>query len=316
MVTGGFDGGLDIMVINTPASTSSTEHITVMIGSVTSELLANHRTGNEDPTQNYNMVQCVGHISTLNQTLLNKITAEIVQSMLKPTLEFDEILMESFMYPRGMESLLHKYRFENTDDMKERDCDFDIQDIGHAQILEIVHLRRIILDTQSKCKRPDQPDFIQHVQQSLHSVESLMYDLLKRLSVYMEVPSCSRLYNGILSKQLPNFKEFFLRFKTFHTITNSLFETAMKTGQNPSKYFNVEITLSDTITKFMNSNEKWMHQMLLESSSLQEFRMTLSGNDKIDESTLQPSSKVTRSSSFKKFNQERKNRLRISHRSL
>lgn len=279
--------------------------------------LENDKTKNNYQLELYIMIQLVGDISALNQNLLNKIIAELAQSMLKPTLEFDEILLECFMYPRGLESLLHKYEFENNASTMEHKHDFNLQDIGHAQLLEIIHIRKVILDTQSSCKALDQnTGFVLKIQELFNKIECLVYELLKRLSVYIEVPKCSKLYRSILTKQLPNFNEFFSAYKMFNAITNSLLETAVKTGQDTTKYFNVDVSLSDTITKFIKSNDKWMHQMLLESTSFQEFRLIRSKCDSKAETSSFSSTNDTCCSSFTEFNQERKNRLRIQHRSI
>lgn len=280
------------------------------ISSIIIQLRENKEFSFENP-EKLTMIKLVGHISPLNQTLLNKIIAEMIQSFLKATLEFNEELLEGFMYPRGIYSLLHKYNHENPD--KSEAHGFKVHDLGHAQILDIINIRRVILKIQHALLNVEDRDFALVIQNLCKKLEFLVYELLRNLSIYIEVPRCSKLYKVILTEQLPNFQEFFPAYKQLNLITNALLETAMKTGQDSSKYFEMDISLSEAVTKFIKSNDKWLLNMLMNSNGFCEYQSSqISVNP---ESPLSPI-KMVRSASFKKFNQERKNRLRLFHRSL
>lgn len=256
-----------------------------------------------------NMIQTLKPLSSLNQELLNKIIGELAQSLLKPSLEFDEILIESFMYPRGSDSLMlnckSQVKSTNEDDTG---CKFGVHDMGHVQILEMIQIRNIITKLINKLDNVTSVDFVDEVQKLSSQLETNFYHLLKQLSLYIEVPKCSDVYRVILTKQLSNFQQFFISHKLFSSITENLIQTATLTGQDKNKCFQVDITLSDMITKFITRNNKWMETMLLESIAFQEFQATHQDS--------QPASKILRSRAFRHYLQERKNRLRILHRTL
>lgn len=214
------------------------------------------------------------------------------------------------MYPRRHHSLYHKLpNSKNHSQYHENtESSYGVHDIGNAQLLEMIYIRKNIYKLLDQAQSFSQESFLDEITSSLKLLESLFYHLLKKLSAYIEVPTCSALYKPLLTGALPYFEQFFSSMKVLGLIIEKLMKTAALTGQHPNKYFQVELALSDMIADFSALNKDWLESMLLRSNSFEEYL-------KLKCQELKPQVLV-RSEEFRVFHHQRKESLRILHRSL
>ena len=280
------------------------------------------------------MIQKNNVISPRNQVLLNKIVRQLSLSLNKPLLEFTDILIESFMYPRGSKrSLINFLQKEDScaiidlEDEQKNEPDlpkFEYQDLGNAKILEMISIRQLILQTKSTdglLPPIESSEYTPKLLYYMEEIHCLFIHLLKELSRCIEMPAYSLLYKAILTENLPHFHHTFQGFKELNGLFHCLLDNVKETGCSDEKIFHVSGKIMDRFEQFSNDNRLWFDDLIMGSSAFKEYllcedRILSASDDKLLRNGGIPPqmSKAIHDIKFEVFLETRKAKLRIAHR--
>ncbi|SCW00548.1 LAFE_0C06634g1_1 [Lachancea fermentati] len=278
------------------------------------------------------MIQNVSGISPKNQHLLNGIVRELALSFSKPALEFIDLLIESFMYPKGNDNPSSRMLgcYENSDpvqkEIKGSDSDytFEPHDLGYGRLLEMIHLRQLILKIKNGEKSfpsVDSSEYIPSLLAVLEEIHTFMIHLLKELSNYIEVIGSAVIFKEILTEHLPNFRHAFHAFKSFNEILQHLMETVKRTGVSDDEVFQINQKTIELIKKFTVDNVLWFEELMTGSKALKEYLLfedcelkPIENVNALNEGLPKSISAAINSPQFEDFLQIRKAKLRVCHR--
>lgn len=268
------------------------------------------------------MVELASKISPANQLLFNQIANELSASLTGPTLEFIDVLIESFMYPRGNRSLFASARGETGMESSPTDHQqlYECQDFGHNCLLGMVYARHLLNKIKSQ-SLTESPDFAWSLLELLEDTRSTLVQLLKQMSSQIELPMCSEMYRQILSENVFHFRHAFLNFQALDCILHQLLETLDKTGLLDEVVFQIDYKTIGAIQRFAADNTQWFEDIMLGSKALKEYLLLQDyRTDYLDQvtATKVPKGvrKAIRSPEFSSFVHARKSRLKISHRKI
>ncbi|CUS23440.1 LAQU0S10e00430g1_1 [Lachancea quebecensis] len=255
------------------------------------------------------MVELASKISEGNQLLFNQIASELSATLTGPTLEFIDVLIESFMYPRGNCSLA-------AGDQSQYEC----QEFGHNCILGMVYARHLLNKIKAH-SLTGSPSFAWSLMELLEETRGALVHLLKQLSSQIELPMCSEMYRQILRENVFHFRHAFFNFQALDSILHQLLETLDKTGLLDEEVFQIDYKTIGAIQRFAADNAQWFEDIMLGSKALKEYLLLQDySTDYLDQVTAtkvpKGVKKAIRSPDFSLFIHGRKSRLKISHRRI
>lgn len=263
--------------------------------------------------------------SPKNLELLNKLCEELVISQSKPLLEFVDIIIEKFMYPRpssaSLMDVLIRQECAVVDD-EDSDCNlhdsqgsvkYEAFDLGHPRLLELIIIRQKLTELKATPKLGWEPnEFISKLLSKVQKVYLLLVHLLQVLSDHIEVTTNAKFYREIVIDSISEFQHAFESFKSLDYICQSLIKNVQKSGKSDEKIFYVDDTLLIRITDFIDQNTKWYENIILKSVAFKEFSLVENQSSALEVETS--FIKLIHESKFEKFLDKRKSRLRISNR--
>ncbi|KAH3903379.1 uncharacterized protein SCODWIG_03791 [Saccharomycodes ludwigii] len=268
-----------------------------------------------------------------NEQLLNKLVLQITLKLQKPIMEFMDILIESFMYPRGVEaSLLSKILNYTDNNPKEAKTDklmlsitrkqaslcekYECNDLGNFSLLEILHIKKLLLESGKNTAYDDSLEkkdkSYSTVKKSMDKIHIAIVYLLRNLSTYLEIPTCFSFFKKILHDNMGNFETCFKLFKLYNVIVDLLIDAANRGGVNNSALFQVTNDDLELIESFSKDISLWMETMLFNSTAFQDYKE----QDIFASNSVCKSVSVVLTESFEKFLTSRKQLLRISARTI
>lgn len=261
--------------------------------------------------------------SPKNQAIFNEICKTIVTSQLKPLLEFVDILLENFMYPRTeSDSLATVLTSQHTNVLQRRKSgSFEVFDLGHPRVLEIIMVRQKIVELKKTDKQGWKlTEYGPKVLRKLNQIYLLLVNLLQVLSDHIEAPLNALFYRNIIIQSISHFQIAFETFKSLDFIIHALLKNLEKSGTTDSIIFSVEDSLLLKIKEFSTNSLIWYENLMTESTALREYLLVeakIFENDQdlskgIDSYAL----KVIYDSKFESFLERRKARLNISNRRI
>lgn len=212
--------------------------------------------------------------SPKNQTLFNEICKTIVASQMKPLLEFVDILLERFMYPRTeTKSLAGIFISEEKDAVEtSRPGSFEVFDLGHPRILEIIMIRQKIIELKAVGSGGwKMTEYGPKILRKLNQIYLLLVHLLQVLSDHIEAPLNAKFYREIIMESISDFQMAFETFKSLDFIIHTLLRNLEKSGTTDSKIFSVEDSLLQKIKDFSANNLTWYENLMTESTALREY---------------------------------------------
>lgn len=263
--------------------------------------------------------------SPKNQVLFNEICKTIVTSQLKPLLEFVDMLLEKFMYPRSESDSLATVLAAN-DERASEECKtrFEVFDLGHPRILEIIMVRQKIVELKTLPNEGwKMTEYGPKILRKLNQMYLLLVHLLQVLSDHIEAPSNASFYRDIIMQSVSHFQIAFETFKSLDFIINALLKNLEKSGTTDSKIFSVDDFLLQKIKDFSAHNLIWYENLISESTALREYLLVetkIFENEKDQDLSRKGMDsyvlKVIYDSKFESFLERRKTRLNISNRRI
>ncbi|QLL34971.1 hypothetical protein HG536_0H03460 [Torulaspora globosa] len=264
--------------------------------------------------------------SPKNQAIFNEICKTIVTSQLKPLLEFVDILLEKFMYPRTeSDSLATLLSSQHADTLqRSRSGSFEVFDLGHPRVLEIIMVRQKIVELRKTGKQGWKiTEYGSKVLRKLNQIYLLLVHLLQVLSDHIEAPLNALFYRNIIIQSISHFQIAFETFKSLDFIIHALLRNLQKSGTTDSIIFSVDDSLLLKIKDFSANSLVWYESLMIESTALREYllvetKIFETGDEQdlskkgIDSYAL----KVIYDSKFESFLERRKARLNISNRRI
>ncbi|QLQ82092.1 hypothetical protein HG537_0G03470 [Torulaspora globosa] len=253
--------------------------------------------------------------SPKNQMIFNEICKTIVTSQLKPLLEFVDILLEKFMYPRTESDSLATIL--NSQDTLQRSGSFEVFDLGHPRILEIIMVRQKIVELKKTGKQGWKiTEYGPKVLRKLNQIYPLLVNLLQVLSDHIEAPLNALFYRNIIIQSISHFQIAFETFKSLDFIIHALLRNLEKSGTNDTLIFTVEDSLLLKIKDFSASSLIWYENLMTESTALREYLIVEAKHDLQENGITSYAHKVIYDSKFESFLERRKTRLNISNRRI
>ncbi|QLG71273.1 hypothetical protein HG535_0B03120 [Zygotorulaspora mrakii] len=261
--------------------------------------------------------------SPKNRDILNNLGNELVISQSKPVLEFVDIIIERFMYPRlPSKSLMGLLLLQecaiideesNDNDDLDNLIKYETFDLGHPRILELILIRQKLEELNSTEKKTWKSDeYMTKLLTKVQQVYVLLVHLLQVLSDHIEVPAHSAFYKGIVLDSIADFQRAFESFKILDFICQSLIRSVAESGKSDNSIFYVEDTLLRHIESFIQGNIKWYEDIMLQSTALKEFYLT--EKKMLPQSIPSHETDLLHQKGFEIFLEKRKLRLRISTR--
>lgn len=276
-----------------------------------------------------NMIKDNKMPSPKNQELLNSICKGLAMSQSKPLLEFVDILIEKFMYPRThskyLMHLLTDKECAIIDDEASEECEkFEMFDLGHPRLLELILIRQKVFELKFTGNEGWKlTEYIPKLLRKVEQVYILLVHLLQVLSDHIEVPAHSKFYRDFITESISDFQTAFESFKSLDYILHSLIRNAEKSGESDNSLFHVNDALLLDIKQFTNDNLAWYQSLMTESIALKEYLLV---KNKIfqKENEMQPLENgiapyalgIIFDIQFEKFLERRKARLNISNRRI
>lgn len=277
------------------------------------------------------MIKDKSQVSLKNQELLNEIAAELAYSIKVPLMEFFDIMLESFMYPQD-----HSY---STDDLYNNqsldshspDSSFNkmesnsINILGNSKILEIIYMKRLITQIDTKRASPDTFDFnyITNLVNHIGKIRSLLVHMVNEFKSYMKVPRYYATYRSILTESLSDFHLIFTNLKGFILVMEDLLSIAAETGISDDRIFQVNCKTIINIKKIIELNNTWFNELMIKSRAFKEYILveSIKLSDKevtlLSQNIIPPTFiEAIYSSHFRHFLNHRKSHLMISHRKI
>lgn len=252
--------------------------------------------------------------SAKNQRIFNEVCKNLALSQSKPLQEFVDILFEKLMYPRESMSLILNLQSCNS---QTQDVQYEIFDLGHPRILELIMLRQKILETKTTgTEKWESDEYAPRLLRNLNRIYLLLVNLLQVLSDHIEVPTHSAFYRQIVSESVSDFQIAFETFNSLDIIFRSLLKNAEQFGTSDDRLFHVDEHLLSRIKNFSNANQIWLENLLIESVAVKEY-MLVEGKFQFTESKIKAKALDTiYEPKFEQFLLKRKARLNISNRRI
>lgn len=268
--------------------------------------------------------------SPKNQELLNGICKGLVVSQSKSLLEFVDILIEKFMYPRShskylMHLLTDKECAIIDDEANEEEYEkFETFDLGHPRLLELILIRQKVFQLKFTGNEGwKRTEYIPKLLRKVEQVYVLLVHLLQVLSDHIEVPAHSKFYRDFITESISDFQSAFESFKSLDYIFLSLIRNAEKSGESDDSLFHVNDALLLDIKQFTNDNLAWYESLMTESIALKEYLLVKNRifqkeneNQPLEEGIAPYALEIIFDIKFEKFLENRKARLNISNRRI
>lgn len=262
--------------------------------------------------------------SLKNQEMFNNICKTLVLSQSRPLLEFIDILFEKLMYPRKESKSLITLLTSQDVDFRENDVQYQIFDLGHPRILEIVMIRQKILELKAMGNEPWKAiDCTPKLLRKLNQLYLLTVNLLRVLSDYIEVPAHSAFYRKFVTESISDFQVAFETFNSLDFIFQALLTSVQSFGTSDERIFHVDENLLSKIKKFSDNNRMWYEDLMMRSVAVKEYLLVEKKIYEQEKSESHSDSKVGElaieaiySPSFEQFVDRRKARLNISNRRI